>query len=161
MRNRIEAGQSYWFRSSWDKKHDRESFIGNDNECKIIISDRILDFEGKYKIAEVKKLADNYSIVSLGDREKPEDLFSGIGLDDAIDVLKKFGFEIFVRDYDYLVENDILGYYGDEDIFYDCYGDEKKYPVQRLMLDSIRKSKALEDYSALSVFQNILALDEK
>ena len=101
MKNRIEAGQSYWFHSSWDKKHDRESFIGNDNECKIIISDRIPDFEGKYKIAEVKKLADNYSIVSLGDREKPEDLFSGIGLDDAIDVLKKFGFEVFIRDYDY------------------------------------------------------------
>ena len=89
----------YWFHKSWDSKRKQSSFIATDEDKKIIISDKVMDIAGQYPIEKVLKMSDNYSIVRLGKRKKAQDLFSGICFSDAVEVLKNFGFEVCVIDF--------------------------------------------------------------
>ena len=93
----IKAGDVFYFTTEWDKKHQRDSFVGREDGGKIIISDKMLPAGGFFKIEKVLKTADNYSIVRLGGRVTADDLYPDIGLEEAKEVLKKHGFEIYEK----------------------------------------------------------------
>lgn len=79
-------------------KPQSNGLISWDNNGKIIIA-RNSDYEkpGYYDYSIVKK-KERCTIVDLGDRHA-EDLYQGITLKEAIEVLKKFGFEIYTNEY--------------------------------------------------------------
>lgn len=73
-------------------------------------------------------------------------------------------------DYDYLVENDMFEdtYYEDddgdelnaEDAFVETYGDEKKYTVRYLMLDSYKQDPPIDESFAVTIFDNIYSFED-
>lgn len=56
---------------------------------------------GFFKIAKVKKSANNYYLVTLGERVEAEDLYPDINLEETKKVLEKFGFETFEKEFNF------------------------------------------------------------
>ena len=99
--NEVKENDIYYFKKAYDSKRDKDSFIGYDAYGKVIISDKVLSLSGFFKIARVKKTAEKYYIVTLGERVEADDFHPHINLEEAKKVLEKFGFETFEKEFNF------------------------------------------------------------
>ena len=106
FKNEVKENDVYYFTESYDGKRNRNSFVGYDAYGKIIISDKVLSCSGFFKIAKVKRSANNYYLVTLGERVQAEDLYPDINLEEAKKVLEKFGFETFEKEFQFEAYNE-------------------------------------------------------
>ena len=79
-------------------KPGTNSLISWDDNGKIIIARNSDDEKPGYFDYSIVAKKERCTIVELGDRHV-EDLYRGITLNEAIEVLKKFGFEIYTKEY--------------------------------------------------------------
>ena len=75
----------------------KRSFIGYDVNGKIIVSDRMLDRGGFFKISNINEENDYHYTVTLGERVYPDDVYPEISIDELKPVLKEFDFEFYEK----------------------------------------------------------------
>ena len=105
FKNEVKEHDVYYFTDSYDSKRDRKSFVGYTVHGKVIISDKVLSRSGFFKIAKVKKSANNYYLVTLGERVEADDFYPDINLEEAKKVLEKFGFETYEKEFQFEAYN--------------------------------------------------------
>jgi hypothetical protein len=95
--NEVKENDVYYFANSYDSKRDKTSFIGHDAYGKVIISDKVLSPSGFFKIAKVKKTAEKYYIVTLGERVEADDFHPYINLKEAKKSLKNLTLKLLKK----------------------------------------------------------------
>lgn len=102
----IKVGDIKFFHEDFDNKRNRESFISREKNGKIVISEDIFHRSGFFRIDKVLVNKERYSIVKLGERIKPKQIYAGINYKEAKEILEEKGFEVFLRPFSYQAFDD-------------------------------------------------------
>lgn len=98
IEEQIYVGDIVFFRETYNEKRGHYSFTGKKTPWgKIIISEKNHHRGGFFRIKHIAKDKENYALVSLGERVDPMELYPEITMEEAKDVLHRWGFKTFEK----------------------------------------------------------------